>query len=640
MHPLVKLIKSARALGLKKLSLLALYKLGLVCGSFSHAASTPAAFAFEPVFKPFDPSVLAAISAQSRKTALEDAALICNGQYRPFAGSVQPLLLEYPMPRAHWTAFERGQVHWQKPADIKLLWEVGRFGWAYTLARAYAFSADDAYARKFWQYFAIFNQANPPEAGAHWMSAQEVALRLISLVFCDWVFASAPGSTAQQRQHLHQAIADHAARIPATIIYARAQNNNHLISEAVGLYTAGVYLKNHPQAARWRKTGWHWFNHAIQNQINAQGTYIQHSVNYHRLMLQLSTWMVFLSTQTGQPLPEKTHLRLADATNWLWALVQPENGNTPNLGANDGAYMMPLCSLPYADFRPVLQAAAAAFLPHCALPHGDWDEPCYWLGLPYPPADGARPQAADMPRLGHGDSTAFLRAAHFTDRPSHADQLHVDVWHLGMNIVQDAGTYHYSLPAPWDNALSTAFVHNTVTIDGQDQMTPAGRFLWLDWAQARIIDQQKDNQGHIIGVTAEHQGCRKLGIIHQREVHAATHGFEVIDRFIPLNKTAIKHQLRLHWLCCDAPWQVEGHTLRLSLPGFQMQCHLQGVEGVALVRAGEVLHGKTAVQACWGWASPTYSVKQPALAWLGWAGQMPPCQLITRFEMIKTSTTM
>jgi hypothetical protein len=94
-----------------------------------------------------------------------------------------------------------------------------------------------------------------------------------------------------------------------------------------------------------------------------------------------------------------------------------------------------------------------------------------------------------------GSSWAYLRLAHFKSRPGHADQLHLDLWWRGMNIAMDAGTFSYNNPPPWDNALSTTHVHNTITINGKDQMTRAGQFLWLDWAQAAVVTHDLDLTG-------------------------------------------------------------------------------------------------------------------------------------------------
>ncbi len=106
----------------------------------------------------------------------------------------------------------------------------------------------------------------------------------------------------------------------------------------------------------------------------------------------------------------------------------------------------------------------------------------------------------------------------FTSRPGHADQLHLDLWWRGYNLAQDAGTNHYNDPPPWNNVLRRTGVHNTISVDGLDQMTLAGRFLWLDWAQARLIDHARSNDLAWERLTAQHDGYRRLGVIHQRSV--------------------------------------------------------------------------------------------------------------------------
>ena len=62
-------------------------------------------------------------------------------------------------------------------------------------------------------------------------------------------------------------------------------------------------------------------------------------------------------------------------------MLDPASGEVPNLGANDGALILPLSSAEFNDFRPTVQAAARAFL-RTGLPPGDWDELSVWLGLP------------------------------------------------------------------------------------------------------------------------------------------------------------------------------------------------------------------------------------------------------------------
>lgn len=73
-------------------------------------------------------------------------------------------------------------------------------------------------------------------------------------------------------------------------------------------------------------------------------------------------------------------------------------------------------------------------------------------------------------------------------RPAHADQLHVDVWIDGVNVAADAGSYRYTAPPPWSNALADEQVHNVPRWPGRPQASRRGRFLWLEWAEAKVTD--------------------------------------------------------------------------------------------------------------------------------------------------------
>jgi hypothetical protein len=429
------------------------------------------------------------------------------------------------------------------------------------------------------------------------------------------------------------------------MIYARAQNNNHLVSEALGLYLAGASLPDHPRAAAWRSGGWRWLNRALQAQILPDGTYSQHSLNYHRLMLHAGLQGLL----PGGSYPAATRKKLATATNWLLAQVDPLSGRAPNLGANDGALILPLSPGGQGDYRPVAQAAARAFLGGPALPPGPWDETCLWLGLPVE-TEEQNPLPPDSPavhRLGDGESWATLRAVRFVGRPSHSDQLHIDLWWRGENIAMDAGTYRYTALPPWDNALAFTLVHNTVEVNGQNQMLRAGRFLWLDWAQASLVDTH-NLPGEVLA--AQHDGYQHMGLLHRRVLRRdGTQHWLVTDqmRDAPTRRMDVKrgtsYTFRLHWLLPDWPWQREGSTITLSHPGggsFSLALSsmtggqpVKEAETVSLVRAGEALAGPKAVPPVLGWYSPTYNTRLPALSFSLIVVSPLPCDLFSEWVL-------
>lgn len=644
-----RVLKAARHLGWQPLALLGLYRLGLRSGylRWRTPARPLAEFGAKAVFQPLplpgSAEYSAGLSPLCRRRLLEQAAEIISGQYRPFGGDLQPLSFAAPEALRHWTAYEANPLPAESLplGDIKLLWEPGRFGWAVILGRAYYFNHDERYAEFFWRQTEAFLAQHPPNLGAHWLSAQEVALRLIALALAGTLFGASPHTTPERQGLLAAALAAHAGRIPPTLGYARAQNNNHLLSEALGLLTAAQTLPEHPAANGWRATGWRWFNHALQTQIASDGAYAQHSANYHRLMLQGGLWGSRLAAWGGTSLPAATLEKLAAATRWLLGLADAESGRLPNFGANDGAYILPLCTCPFPDYRPVLQAAGRVFLGEQPFETGPWDEMSFWLapGSPANQAASAAP-APTAGRLAHpqGGSWGWLRAAHFTSRPGHADQLHFDLWWRGFNLGRDPGTYLYNAPAPWQNPLTHAAVHNTVTVDGADQMTAAGRFLYLDWAQATRLEDASLPDGSPAQLAAYHDGyLSRYGVRHTRYV-AAQPGrrWLVVDDLAAPPDTAppgaaagaagVVRRYRLGWLLPDYPWSVtdfpdgSGAALRLKTPLGWLELHLAVTPAPAsgallqLVRAGECLRGPAPDSPAWGWEALTYAHKQPALA--------------------------
>lgn len=636
-------LKALRELGFTQVSLYALYQLGMHSGHYRRATSqqqleAQARSGLQPgshiqvglLPLPERAALLTCLGAEGKAQLLAEAQEILDGRVRLFGGqtmlSLENAISTSSQPLVHWSEWEQTQQ-----GDVKFTWEPGRFGWAYPLCRAYWISGenhspDERYSASFWRYTEAFLKANPPGLGAHWASAQEVALRLLAIVFAAQVFVASPHTTPKRAAWLAEAVALHAVRIPPTLLYARAQNNNHLLSEAVGLYTAALALPDHPQARRWRRLGWHWFEQGLRTQIAIDGAYSQHSANYHRLMLQLALWMWRLSQAQGEHFSPLVQERLAVATTWLYGLLDPYNGGMPNLGPNDGAYILPLTTRPFADYRPVLQAARQVFGDALPPSPDGWDEMSLWLGTAKAAPSNARNFSFNAPgvlRAEDGQSWAYLRAARLQGRPGHADQLHVDLWRRGLNIAQDAGTYLYNAAPPWNNALTHTAVHNTLTINNQEQMHRAGRFLYLERAQARLLPQEPPIGRALV---AQHDGYRRLGVIHQRRLLLAQDGdWEIDDIVLPAaNTSQAPVQVCLHWLLLDGQWRLEQQgpttilylqtgleTVRLTI---QVGAGFTSPPEVFLVRAGELLHGSGTVEPTWGWSSPTYGDKIPALS--------------------------
>jgi asparagine synthase (glutamine-hydrolysing) len=187
-------------------------------------------------------------------------------------------------------------------------------------------------------------------------------------------------------------------------------------------------------------------------------------------------------------------------------------------------------------------------------------------------------------------------------RPSHADQLHLDLWIGGKNIACDAGTYLYTGEGIWRNGLSHTAVHNTVTVDDQDQMKMVSRFNWTKWAKGNVLQHDENIwQG-------EHDGYRRLAdpVNHRRTVLSLGEDrWLVVDHLIARRP----HHYALHWLLHDLPYEETENSVLLAMGSVKYKVEVGLVHGTC---AFSILRADS--KSTRGWRSRYYAYKEPALS--------------------------
>ena len=82
----------------------------------------------------------------------------------------------------------------------------------------------------------------------------------------------------------------HLSRIYPTLLYAKAQNNNHAITEGVALYITGQFLFENKKKQKYHFyhiKGLKLIEERVRKLILNDGTFSQYSVTYHRMVLDL-----------------------------------------------------------------------------------------------------------------------------------------------------------------------------------------------------------------------------------------------------------------------------------------------------------------------------------------------------------------
>ena len=102
---------------------------------------------------------------------------------------------------------------------------------------------------------------------------------------------------------------------------------------------------------------------------------------------------------------------------------------------------------------------------------------------------------------------------------AHADALSVEVRHGGVDVLADPGTYCYHGEPRWRSYFRSTVGHNTLELDGRDQSTSGGPFLWTRHARSRILHAQAP-AGGVASWCAEHDGYAsgRRPAVHRRTV--------------------------------------------------------------------------------------------------------------------------
>lgn len=522
--------------------------------------------------------------------------------YDPFAGEA------FEEPERHWSIIP----DFVRPGrDIKAIWELSRFDWALKLALAAREAPEEATVARLNALIRDWQQHNPPFLGPNWKCGQETTIRMLqTLLAASLLGQDGVGSGAVPTEALKAFVEIHGKRVAATIQYALAQDNNHSISEASGLYIAGAWLARHDQAAR-RPRSWHERGRQQLERLAARlfaedGSFSQYSLTYHRFVIDMLAQVEWWRQRLDLPdFSETYRTRVRAGIRWLHDMTDPLSGDGPNVGSNDGARLFVLCDTDYRDFRPSVQLAMKLFEDRVPYPEGEHDRQLTHLGLaPSPREPLARPSrvmpdggfvllaptrgGADLPETGGADGARASRAKGMSDqnrkpaetrddapglraggpsapawgcvrfpsfafRPAHADALHFDLWAGGVNLLRDSGSFSYNPAEGAAPDLRATAAHNTIEFDGRDQMPRLGRFLFGSWLQAAEVGELIDDGVGLAWTGAYRDG---EGCWHRRTVRAEDAVWRIRDEIDGYKEKAV-----LRWRLAPGDWVLDGMTL-------------------------------------------------------------------------------
>ena len=443
--------------------------------------------------------------------------------------------------------------------DIKGIWELSRFDWVLAFVREYREGNADGLNR-LENWLEDWSKSNPPYLGPNWKCGQEASIRVMHLAMAAILMRQVESA----EKSLLQLIEIHLKRIAPTIQYAIAQDNNHGTSEAAALFIGGAWLALNGlgQGKHWQEQGRKWLENRARRLIEKDGSFSQYSVTYHRVLLDtLSIVEVWRRKLSLPAFSSNWYEKAGVATDWLRAMLQP-GGDVPNVGANDGARLLPLAATDYRDFRPSVQLAASLFRNEKAVPEaGEWDIPLKLLSINEPQRQAPELGSQLFDEGGYAilrsaGSFVLFRYPRFRFRPGHADALHVDLWLGDQNILRDGGSFSYNTQEPWQTYFPGVRAHNTVQFDEREPMPRISRFLFGEWLKTSSFEPLESTSG-IQRVMAGYLDY--LGASHKRRLILSRARLRIEDTVSGFSQKAV-----LRWRLQPGDWKLVGHVITLG----------------------------------------------------------------------------
>lgn len=513
--------------------------------------------------------------------------------------------------------------------SAKHVWEVNRMQFLTRIARQYRASGDERQLALFQAIIESWIEANPYLVGVNWYSNIEVNLRLITWYLC-WEILE-----VNQLLTSHPGFGEFVMRRWVPEIYLHClyshQNpskfssaNNHLISEAAGLFIAASFWK-FAESEKWRIDAKALLEQEIFRQHSRNGINKEEAAEYIQFISDFFLLAYRVGERSNNPFSRAYRQMLQQIFEYIYQLMDM-SGNLPFYGdGDDGRTFILESGQRFNNFRSLLTSAAILFQePRYKVKSNGFDAKNAVLFGP----EGRAAYEALAVEAPEGHSRCYSDEGHFIFRKAGQDReisLHFDAAPLGFLSIAahghadalsftlsvdgrwifiDPGTYCYHSDLEWRQYFIGTLAHNTIRVDGANQALNGGPTLWTRHYRTDILYAAAN--GSIDAVRATHDGYQHLGVAHTREIRfdKAENRILILDTLDVTDRANHVFEIPFHLHPEVAVEALAPERFRLNRTG------------------GRAVHLQTDARLSWeikrgcenpilGWYSPAFYEKQP-----------------------------
>ena len=490
------------------------------------------------------------------------AQRILNGEMKFFNSTWFKINDDYDWRINLETGFRYPLKHWSKindfdkeAGDIKYVWEPSRFSWALEIVRLDKHKGTN-HSEFIFSRMDSWIESNPVNLGPNYKCSQEMSLRIWNWAILLDYYASSESLSAQRLKAYRECISGHLDHIFKNISFSRiAVRNNHAITETGVLFLSRWLFPYVPNVDKWSKKAEKWFYEEIEYQIYPDGTFLQFSMNYHRVVVQTLTGVISTALKNDYQLNKVVYDRGYASIRFLYSCMGNDDlGLLPNYGQNDGALFFPWTACDYRDYRPQINALHFSLTGEDLFQSKEILEERIWWGSMslekglYAPLKRKKgfiefENGGYLVYRNH-ETFLFFRNGNHLNRPAQADNHHIDLWHEGENMLMDSGTFKYNTTTTDIKWFIGSKGHNVAQLDDYDQMLKGGRFIWCHWSQSQYLEYRElENSVLIEGVISAFKHLNKhCRIKRQIELFTEDRVLKVKDEVLNLKDFSTLHQ--------------------------------------------------------------------------------------------------
>jgi hypothetical protein len=366
-------------------------------------------------------------------------------------------------------------------SDIKVPWELGRFQHLPNLAYLYTITHDNNLVSEIKNQIFDFMASNPPNYGVQWISAMDVGIRLVNLIFTLQIIQFRILFTEKEIELIESYLFDHYIFIKNNDEYSDGMRGNHYLSNICSIVIYLSFIEDRDTNISLLNKYINILNREIEHQFNSDGTNFESSTRYHIFTSQMILTVDIVLNYIFQDKYKITDIeKILSFTSKLLEYPFP-----PQFGDNDSGFYWKITndeSETYKHMKSYIESNYNVSKSNIYNDLGYIHKELLNLDLHF--------KCGKLGQNGKGGH-------------DHNDNLSYCLYTNKIPLVVDPGTYCYTSDFSQRNKFRSNSYHNVVSIDDEEQNEYQENIIddmfWLDTnrADTKLIVKQNRIVGSI-----------------------------------------------------------------------------------------------------------------------------------------------